>query len=153
MREGERGSWWQQHGRLPQQWWCGGGCNLTQSYVLGMTSLGGPVEVQCLGIAFAAGIAGRYGAEAEARMRPESLFYLACDGEIQINSCQSGGLQGEGLRWWGEDGVGGRIEKGNLVGDGGRGWQGWGLTDEVSVNLRFIHGFITTSPGLHRLEK
>lgn len=100
---GERGlwqQWWWQKG-----WWCGGG-NLTQSCVLGMTSLGGPVEVQCLGIVFAAGIGGRYGAEAEARMRPESLFYLACDGEIQINSCQSGGPQGEGLQWWGRTGLG-----------------------------------------------
>lgn len=82
-----------------------------------MTSLGGPVEVRCLGIAFAAGIAGRYGAEAEARMRPESLFYLACDGEIQINSCQSGGPQGKGLWRCGRMEAGGGIERGNLVGD------------------------------------
>lgn len=85
---------------------CGVGGNLTQSCVPGMTSLGRPVEVQCLGIAFAAGIGGRDGARAEARMRPESLFYLACDGEIQINSCQSGGPQGEGLRRWGRTGAG-----------------------------------------------
>lgn len=31
-------------------------------------------------------------------MSPESLFYLACDGEIQINSCQSAGFQGHGLQ-------------------------------------------------------
>lgn len=70
-----------------------------------MTSLGGPVEVRCLGIAFAAGT----GAEGEAGMNPESLFYLACDGEIQINSCQSGGPQGAGLqrRGGGEGTVGG----------------------------------------------
>lgn len=36
-----------------------GGGNLTQSCVLGMTSLGGRAEVRCLGIAFAAGIGGR----------------------------------------------------------------------------------------------
>lgn len=112
---GERGLWWwrrrQQQWRRQWQrqwWWCDG--NLTQSCVLGMTSLGGPVEVRCLGIAFAPGIGGRNEAQGEAGMSPESLFYLACDGEIQINSCQSGGPQGEGLRRWGEgaDGAGGR---------------------------------------------
>ncbi|CAB1450607.1 unnamed protein product [Pleuronectes platessa] len=97
-------------------WWCGGG-NLTQSCVLGMTSLGGPVEVQCPGIAFAAGIGGRNGAEGAARMSPESLFYLACDGEIQINSCQSGGPQGQGLRQRGEDGNGSGMERGDLLED------------------------------------
>lgn len=49
----------------------------------------------CLGIA--PGIGRRNEAEREAGMSPESLFYLPCDGEIQINSCQSGGPQGEGL--------------------------------------------------------
>lgn len=92
---GKRGSW-------QRRWWCGG--NLTQSCVLGMTSLGGPVEVRCRGIAFALGIGWRNRAEGEAGMSPESLFYLACDGEIQINSCQSGGPQGEGLRRWGWEG-------------------------------------------------
>lgn len=96
---GERGSW-----RRWQRWWWWGG-NLTQSCVLGMTSLGGPVEVRCPGIAFAQGIGGRNEAEGEAGMSPESLFYLACDGEIQINSCQSGGPQGEGLRRWGRRGL------------------------------------------------
>lgn len=101
---GERGSWrrQRQQQRRRRWWWCGG--NLTQSCVLGMTSLGGPVEVRCLGIAFAPGIGGRNEAQGEAGMSPESLFYLACDGEIQINSCQSGGPQGEGLRRWGDRG-------------------------------------------------
>lgn len=80
-----------------------------------MTSLGGPVEVRCLGIAFAQGIGGRNGAEGEAGMSPESLFYLACDGEIQINSCQSGGPQGEGLQRGGEAGAEGGMERGDLV--------------------------------------
>ncbi|KAF3706381.1 hypothetical protein EXN66_Car022073 [Channa argus] len=95
----------------------GGGGNFTQSCVLGMTSLGGPAEVQCLGIAFVSAIGGSNGAEADARMRTESLFYLACDGEIQINSCQSGGPQGEGLWWSGRMGPEGGIEKGDLVED------------------------------------
>lgn len=143
----ERGSWRRQ---LQRWWWCGG--NLTQSCVLGMTSLGGPVEVRCLGIAFAPGIGGRYGAEAETGMSTESLFYLACDGEIQINSCQSGGPQGEGLRRWGRMRlrVGG---KGEIwwKSDGRWGWRGQGLTDGVSVNPGFLHRFITSNPGSHRV--
>lgn len=124
---GERGLW-----RQWQGWrWRRGG-NLTQSCVLGMTSLGGRVEVRCLGIAFAPGIGGRNEAEREAGMSPESLFYLACDGEIQINSCQSGGPQGEGLRQWGRMGlrVGWKGEIWWKSEGGGVGvWRGQGLTD------------------------
>lgn len=57
-----------------------------------------------------------------------SFFYLASDGEIQINSCQSGGPQGEGLRrrWaggWGEGVVGAvwQVEEQVVVGWGGVG--------------------------------
>lgn len=85
--------------------WCCQYCgNFPRSCVLGMTSLRGPAEVWCLGIAFAGGILGRDGAEGERGVSPESLFYLACDGEIQINSCQSAGFQGQGLQHQGSMG-------------------------------------------------
>ena len=101
---GERGSWrrQRQQQRRRRWWWCGG--NLTQSCVLGMTSLGGPVEVRCLGIAFAPGIGGRNEAQGEAGMSPESLFYLACDGEIQIERGRGGGPGGGGGRGGGDRG-------------------------------------------------
>lgn len=124
---------------------CGGGGNLAQSCALGMTSLGGPAQVWCLGIASAAKTGCRGGAaEAETRMRPESLFYLACDGEIQINSCQSGGLQGKGLQRWGRTGLGWDWEGENRweAEGGGRGCRGWGLTDEVSVSPEFNHRLV-----------
>jgi len=99
-----------------------------------MTSLGGPVEVWYLGIAIATGAGGRNRAEGGTGMSPESLFYLACDGEIQINSCQSGGSQGEGPQWWGW------MDGGKMVeGRGGGCGTGDGLTDEVST-LGFATG-------------
>lgn len=78
-------------------------------------------------------------------INPESFFYLASDGEIQINSCQSDGPQGKGLQQWGWlDGWGkDDRERGGL--------QGQGLTDELSVNPGFFHRFITSFPGLHTL--
>lgn len=110
-----------------------------------MTSLEGPVETWCLGIVFVVATRGREGVEREAGINPESFFYLASDGEIQINSCQSDGPQGKGLQQWGWlDGWGkDDRESGGL--------QGQGLTDELSVNPGFFHRFITSFPGLHTL--
>ena len=71
----------------------------------------------------------------ETGMSPESLFYLPRDGEIQINSCQSGGPQGEGL--WRRGRMRLRVGwKGEIWrrSDGGWGWRGQGLTDGVSIN-------------------
>lgn len=69
------------------------GGNLTHSCVLGMTSLGASREG--LGVVTATGgpggVGGENGAEGESWI---PLFYLSGDREIQINSCQSGGVPG-----------------------------------------------------------
>lgn len=79
-------------------------------------------------------------------MSPESPpFYLASDGEIQINSCQSGGPQGEGLRRWGEGGLGEWEICCGCEGEVGV-WRGQGLTDGGGERqFWFIHRFITYS--------
>lgn len=124
---GERKGLWRQRG---WRW-----CNLTQSCVLGMTSLGGPCRSPVPGNCVRARDWREEWSGERGRNEPWiPSFYLACDGEIQINSCQSGGPQGEGLWWWGGEGG---MEKGRSAGAGVGGDRAWLMG--VSVNRSSSH--------------